>query len=190
MADKKTLSYKEQLNREILNPPDHLWLNDNEPHVVLQREAERMFDQGTKEGRIAALDIYSHLVEEILKILLKYIRFILKLLSYPERINDLDLEKKSLGNLTLLIEDSIGFEGKDLILQQSNKIRTKRNHLMHNLIKAYHDIDILRDTDEIKNIYDELQETFLYTAIYSLGRIINELKNREALVHLIEDSDT
>jgi hypothetical protein len=183
------MNYEQKLIEYIRNTEGNLraeWIEDTTPLSLLSGLAEESLEKNNPEGMIAALFIYHQLTIEILKSIIIYSNFLIKISVYPTQFIPKE-NKKDLkySDIISQLKYSVAFKGKEKIIEYSQKLNGLRNEFGHRIMDNSGYSDIPDKLSNIKFIFDEIFNKSQY-GIYDLRLKINKIKQREEIQELMK----
>jgi hypothetical protein len=126
----------------------------------LDRIASGSLTKRTTEGYLAAILIYHQLAEEMIRLLIQDVRFLVQLGVLPFRITFREKPKLTFGQLQQELKDSVEFEEKAAFLRRVDQLNAIRIGIVHKLTKRGSLAGLARETQRAERIYRAVFKTF------------------------------
>jgi len=185
----KKMNYTEEIIQYLKNTEGNLmaeWTENTTPLSELNAIADESLDRNNPEGKIAALFIYHQLTIEIIKSLIIYSNFFIKISIYPTHFtpkkNKADLK---FGEIINQLKYSINFKGKEKIFKYSKELNDLRNEFGHRILDNWGYSDIDEKLSEIKPLFENLFSIWI-ESLNDLREKINKAKEKPELQTLIK----
>jgi hypothetical protein len=147
-----------------------------------------MFERHTTEGYLASLLIYQQLIEEMLKLLVKYSNVVVQCSVFPQEINFPERRNGlMLGQVISQLESGLMDDNIKNLIKVSRSFAELRNRLVHRITAKTDEMDIKRQARQGKKYHDQIFT--LFEAILDNYRLtLKEYnKNYEEYKELIEE---
>jgi hypothetical protein len=147
-----------------------------------------MFERHTTEGYLASLLIYQQLIEEMLKLLVKYSNVVVQCSVFPQEINFPERRNGlMLGQVISQLESGLMDDNIKNLIKVSRSFAELRNRLVHRITAKTDEADIKRQARQGKKYHDQIFT--LFDAILDNYRLtLKEYhKNYEEYKELIEE---
>lgn len=153
---------------------------------ILFHNALELSKSKNPNERVLSIILYHQSTIEMMKQLIIYSNFLIKLLVFPNQMNFKKIkDEDSYSTIYYCLDNSISFKKKESLLskiRELNKIRTKvSHHMFKDDFESYSLYDIKKVNDLFELIFDKFQEGFL-----DLNEKIKKAKQREELIKLLD----
>lgn len=167
------------------------WPNFDKADFLAELEimAGIMFERHTTEGYLASLLIYQQLIEEMLKLLVKYSNLVVQCSVFPQEINFTERRNgMMLGQVIGMLESGLMDDDIRKLIKISKDFATLRNRLVHRITLKTGEADIRKQARQGKKYHDQIFT--LFDAILDNYRLtLKEYhKNYEDYRELVEDA--
>jgi hypothetical protein len=126
----------------------------------LDRTASHSMIRRTTEGYLAAILIYHQLAEEMLRLLIRDVQFLVQLGVFPSRITFRERPKLTFGQLQQELKDSVEFEGRIAFLRRVDQLNAIRIGIVHKLTKRGSLKGLAREARRAERIYKAVFKIF------------------------------
>lgn len=156
----------------------------------LNQMAEEMYAQHSTEGYLASLLIYQQLIEEMLKLLVKYSNLVVQCSVFPQEINFVEKKKgMMLGQVITLLENGLVDDDIKKLVKVSRSFAELRNRLVHRITLKTDRSDIRKQARQGKKYHDQIFELFDKIHDNHLLTLGEYHKNYEDYQELIEEDE-
>jgi hypothetical protein len=122
--------------------------------IELNEIADDAYSKHTIEGYLAALLVYHQLIEESLRLVLRWCEFFMQLQLAPTEYH-IKLPKKAMfGQIVEEVRKTIDFDHRDELVALAEKVNGERIQLVHGLTKHESIETLSARAKEIKNLFD------------------------------------
>lgn len=154
----------------------------------LDHMAGEMYSQYSTEGYLASLLIYQQLIEEMLKLLVKYSNLVVQCSVFPQELNFVEKKKgMMLGQVISLLENGLVDDDTRKLVKISRSFSQLRNRLVHRITLKTNKSDIRKQARQGKKYHDQIFELFEKILDNHLLTLSEYHKNYEDYKELVED---
>jgi hypothetical protein len=151
--------------------------------------AGAMYDRNSTEGYLASLLIYQQLIEEMLKLLVKYSNLVVQCSVFPQEINFPERRNGlMLGQVIGLLEGGIVDDNIRNIIKLARSFSELRNRLVHRITMKTGEADIRRQAQQGRKYHNQIFELFETTLDNYLLTLKDYHRNYEDYKELIEET--
>ncbi len=139
------------------------WPNFDRADFLAELEimAGIMFERKSTEGYLASLLIYQQLIEEMLKLLVKYSNFVVQCSVFPQEINFPERRNgMMLGQVIGLLESGLMDDNIRNLIKVSRNFADLRNRLVHRITLKTSELDIRKQARQGKKYHDQIFTLF------------------------------
>lgn len=179
------MKYNEYLAKVLKNPTEYLWFPESWSHSYLDGMARDFIERGSPEEYFVAVLIFHQLVEELLRLLIRYSNLVIKASIYPIKVELSNGEDKTLGGLIKLHRYSVQYKNKSKIIRSANRLNDLRQRVAHKIIELPSEISIIEETQECEELFEDVFENWK-SALKWFHLIIDDIKTKPKIQKLLK----
>jgi len=150
------MSYRSDLIRRLRDL--QAWPTISRPEMLNQLDAfaKEAFAKDTLEGRLAALLVFHHLTEEMVRVLLEDAHFFIQLAVFPAEIVLPTRDRTMFGRRLEDLQNTVDFPHKADLLTKCAEFNTLRVNVVHRLSEAPSLEALQQDLERVERLYEEV----------------------------------
>lgn len=183
------MKYEEEILSYLKNTFGNLdgeYSNETHNQSTLFWNALELSKSSNPNERVLAIVLYHQSSIEMMKQLIIYSNFLIKLLVYPHKINHRKIKEED-GYSTIInfLEYHISFQQKGSFLSDIRKLNKFRTKVSHDMFKYDYEVFSIDEVNEMNKLFEAVFDKF-QIGILDLGDKIKKAKKRSELIELIE----
>ncbi|GGD26566.1 hypothetical protein [Hyunsoonleella pacifica] len=186
------MTYKEEFISYLKNTFGNLDAEySEETHVqsTLFWNAIELSKSRNQNERVLSIVLCHQSSIELMKRLIVYSNFLVKLLVYPSEIKFKKIkDNDSYSTIINALENHISFEKKESLLNQIRKLNKVRTKVSHYFFKEDFEIFSFEEANKNSQLFESIFKTF-EIGILDLGNKIKSAKSRKELTELLSNDE-
>ncbi|MCH7524084.1 MAG: hypothetical protein IIC74_03490 [Bacteroidetes bacterium] len=168
---------------------DYEYTDDTTNASILFHNAIEFSKSKNSNEKVLSIILYHQSTIEMMKQLIIYSNFLVKLLVYPNKIRYKKIQDDdSYSYILNTLENHISFKNKDSLLSDIRKLNKIRNTISHYMFQDDYESYSFFELNNINKLLESIFNKF-HEGIIDLGNGIKIAKQRDELIKLIKNSN-